>query len=111
MVWRLRATRILNSLDRPRTEAACPGFPPRAMEFMPGAFSVVRPVVPAHAPGCGDGGRVPSTLGASRRPQRPLHDTTRPPHDRPPLAGLLCSVLLMRRALQTARVVESLLAG
>jgi hypothetical protein len=70
-------------LDGPRTDAACPRWPPHTMEFMPGANSVVRPVGPAHGPGCSDGWRIPHTLGAPRWPPRPLHDTMRPPHDRP----------------------------
>ena len=54
------------------------------MEFIPGARSVIELVGPANAPGCGDGGLVPNTLGVPQRPQRPRYDTTRLPRDRPP---------------------------
>jgi hypothetical protein len=69
-------------LDGPRTDAACPRWPPHAMEFMPGADSVVRPVGSAYGLGCGDGGRLLRPLGVPQSPQGPPHDAMRPPHDR-----------------------------
>jgi hypothetical protein len=82
-------------LDGPRTDAACPRWAPHAMEVMPGAGAVIRPVGPAYGLGRGDGGRLPRTLEAPRCPLGRAHDARRSPPDRPlpwqVLAGVCAS--------------------